>query len=355
MQITRVEVVPVELNLLQPIQLAHTAEIESVTAIFVRFETQQGEIAWGCTVSHPELTGDEPQEVIRICQECAALVPDLHPTNIEYSLSQLVALVMPTPTALCAFDLAFHDLLGKFANLPLYKILGGYRNRIQTSVTVPIASIQETVEMAEKRAKLGFRIIKIKGGLDAQEDVRKVRAVQRVLPELTIRLDVDGGYDPRRALDVTRALEGKLEMLEQPTPPDDLNGLAQVTRQSGLPILADQSVKGPETAQTIATQRISDGLSIKLTTCGGIRPAREIVTLARVARLTTMISCMIEPSLLIAAGLSIALSSPSVQYADLDGHLNLVYDPSTPSFQLHEGFLIASEQPGLGCTVDALL
>lgn len=354
MQITKVDVLPVELKLHQAIRLG-AAEIESVTAIFVRFETQQGEIAWGCTASHPDLTGDEPEEVLRICRDCAALVPDLHPTNIEYSLSKLMPLVEAAPSALCAFDLAFHDLLGKFANLPLYKILGGYRNRIQTSVTIPIASIRETVEMAERQASLGFRVIKLKGGLDADEDVQKVRAVQRALPELTLRLDADGGYDPQTALEVTRTLEGKLEMLEQPTPPEDLAGLAQVTRQSPVPILADQSVKGPESALAIAAERCSTGLSVKLATCGGIRPAREIVTLTRIAKLTTMISCVIEPSLLIAAGLSVALSSPSVQYGDLDGHLDLLHDPSTPSFQLQDGYLIASEQPGLGCAVEGLL
>lgn len=354
MQITKVDVLPLELKLRHAIKLGN-AVIEGVTAIFVRFETQQGDTAWGCTVSHPDLTGDEPEDVIRVCQESATLVPDLHPTNIEYSLSELAPLMGSTPTALCAFDLAFHDLLGKFANLPLYKILGGYRNRIQTSVTIPVASIRETVEMAEKRARNGFRIIKIKGGKDANEDVQRVRAVHRALPEITLRLDVDGGYDPQTALEVTRSLEGKLEMLEQPTRPDDLEGLTQVTRQSAMPILADQSVKGPESALAIAAERRSSGLSVKLATCGGVRPAREIVTLARVAKLTTMVSCVIEPSLLIAAGLSIALSSPSVQYGDLDGHLDLLHDPSTPSFQLQDGYLIASEQPGLGCTVEALL
>jgi len=55
--------------------------------------------------------------------------------------------------------------------------------------------------------------------------------------------------------------------------------------------------------------------------------------------------------LLTAAGLSLALSSPNVKYADLDGFLDLEDDPSLPSFELKEGWLTASEVPGLGCTV----
>jgi hypothetical protein len=65
-----------------------------------------------------------------------------------------------------------------------------------------------------------------------------------------------------------------------------------------------------------------------------------------------MVSCIIEPAILIAAGLSFALSSPNVKYGDLDGHLDLVDDPSIPGFQLHNGWLIASEVPGLGYTVE---
>ena len=65
-----------------------------------------------------------------------------------------------------------------------------------------------------------------------------------------------------------------------------------------------------------------------------------------------MVSCLIEPALLIAAGLSFALSSPNVCYADLDGHLDLIDDPTLPGFRLEDGWLIASEVPGLGCTVN---
>jgi L-alanine-DL-glutamate epimerase-like enolase superfamily enzyme len=65
-----------------------------------------------------------------------------------------------------------------------------------------------------------------------------------------------------------------------------------------------------------------------------------------------MVGCVNEPALLIAAGLSFALSSPSVQYGDLDGHFDLVGDPTLPGFLFQEGWLIATEMPGLGCTVE---
>ena len=352
MQIIKAEVTPIELNLQKPVQMASSPAIESITAVFIRFDTLQGQSAWGCSVAHPYLTGEEPENLIRVSQDCAEKVPDLHPMNIEYSLSELVGLVQEAPSALCAFDLAFHDLLALAAGLPLYRLLGGYRSRVQTSATIPISSIKEGVNRAQALAQQGFRILKVKGGINAEEDVRRVRAIRQVLPNFILRLDPDGGYSVQEALEVSRALEEEIEMLEQPTNPEQINLIGEVTKLSPVPILADQCVKQPDSALELAAHHSVDGLSVKPAVCGGIRGAQQIINIARVAKLSTMVSCVIEPALLIAAGLGLALSSPNVQYADLDGHLDLVNDPSMPGFQLQEGWLIASETPGIGCGVE---
>jgi L-alanine-DL-glutamate epimerase-like enolase superfamily enzyme len=280
------------------------------------------------------------------------MAPDLHPTNLEYSLSELTPLTQNAPSALCAFDLAFHDLLGLATGMPLHRLMGGYRHRIRTSVTIGIASLKETVEMARARATQGFRMLKIKGGLDAEGDVQRVQAVHRALPEFTLRLDADGGYTVQQAIDVARALEEKLEILEQPTPADDLEALRQVTKHSPVPILAAQSVSGPESALEVASHKMADGISVKVASCGGLRCARQVDAIARAGRLFTMIGCLAEPALLIAAGLSLALSAPNVRYCDLDGHLDLIGDPTVAGFTLEEGCLVSTDVPGLGCTVE---
>jgi L-alanine-DL-glutamate epimerase-like enolase superfamily enzyme len=352
MQITKAEVTPVELVLRHPVKLDGLPEIQQLTTVYVRLETRQGQSAWGCTVAHAQLTGEDPEAVIRNCRDCASLATDLHPTNIEYSLSELETRASASPAALCAFDLAFHDLLSQAASFPLYRLLGGYRRQIQTSVTLPLAPVDETVASAHERARQGFRILKIKGGLDPAEDVRRVEAVHSALPNQVLRLDADGGYTIRQALDVSRALVGALEMLEQPTPANDPAAMGQVTAMSPIPILADQSVHGPASALELAANRQANGLSIKLVACGGLQKARQIDAIARAAQLATMVGCFIEPALLIAAGLSLALSSPNVRYGDLDGCLDLANDPSRAGFQIKDGWLIAADVVGLGYTVN---
>jgi L-alanine-DL-glutamate epimerase-like enolase superfamily enzyme len=190
-----------------------------------------------------------------------------------------------------------------------------------------------------------------------------MRAVHDALPGLTLRLDAEGGYSVQESLDVAQALQNAgalhtspatlpLEMLEQPTPADDLDTLREVTARCAIPVLADESVRGPESALEIAGRRAAHGLTIKLVTCGGIHCGRQIDAIARAARLATMVGCVHEPALLIAAGLGLALSSPNVRYGDLDGCFDLVNDPTLPGFRLEEGWLIARDVPGLGCTVE---
>ncbi len=352
MQITKAEVIPIQLKRRHPFRFAGLEQIQQVCAIFVRIETRQGQTAWGCAVAHPTLTGEKPETVLHACQTCADLVGDLNPINIEYALDMLAAHTQDSPAAMCAFDLAFHDLLGLSTGLPLYRILGGYRNRIQTSITIPIMPFDECLDLARRCAAQGFRILKIKGGIDPAGDVRCIQAIHNILPNHTLRLDADGGYSIEDALDVCRALDGMLEMLEQPVAKGNLAGLRQLKEISPVPVLADQSVSGPDSALELAAGKMVDGLSIKLTTCGGLRNARLIDAIARAAKMTTMISCFVEPALLTAAGLSLALSSPNVHYGDLDGYLDLANDPSYAGFRLEDGWLIAADVPGLGYTVN---
>ena len=293
MQITKAEVNPLEIKLRQPVRMAGISAIDKINSLFVRIDTLDGRSAWGCAVAHPHLTGESPEHALEFCESCAAQVIDLHPTNLEYSLGELSHFTSNSPAAACAFDLVFHDLLGLAANLPVYKLLGGYRNKIQTSATINLSDVTGSVELARLRAAAGFRMLKIKGGLD--NDVQRVKAIQRALPDHILRLDADGGYDIQSALDVSRALENCLEMLEQPTSPDDLEGLRRITKYSSLPILVDQSVTGPDSALQIAAGKMADGISVKMVSCGGFRCANQINSIAQAAGISTMVSCIIEP------------------------------------------------------------
>jgi L-alanine-DL-glutamate epimerase-like enolase superfamily enzyme len=353
MKISHIEVIPTELKLQNPFRsAAHLEPVTRVDVVFIRAESVRdyGD-AWGVAVLDP--ADATPLELVTdACQACAAKLKDLNPLTTQFALAELSGMMNGLSAVRCAFDMLLHDLLGLWSGLPLFRLLGGYRDRIQTSITLGLDDVPATVEMAKKRAREGFRILKLKGGLDPELDVRRVRAVRRALPNLTLRLDADQGYSVHAALDVARALDGQLEFLEQPTLAKDLLALRQVTENSPVPILADESLRGPASALEITNQRAAHGLSTKLASCGGLDCARQIDTIARAGHLSTMVGCINEPALLIAAGLALALSSPNVRYCDLDGHFDLENDPTVPGFEFEAGWLIATDKPGLGCRVN---
>ena len=139
-------------------------------------------------------------------------------------------------------------------------------------------------------------------------------------------------------------------IFEQPVPVDDWEGMRALTESSPIPIMADEMVLTADDAKKLRWANAARGVNLKLMKHGGIVPTAEVNTICESAGYPTMVGCMGEPQLSIAAALAFALAQKNVRWIDLDSHFNLAADPSS-GLRFENGDLVASPAPGLGITL----
>ncbi len=350
MRIARVEAWPVVMKLAVPYAIAYE-KVETTTNVFVRVETSGGPTGFGCAAPDLPVTGETPEDVLAAIGGAGA--DTLRGTDPLRTAKQQEALrphLASKPSAYAALDMALYDILGKSAGLPLWKLLGGFRRSFLTSITIGILPVSETVEEARRHVASGFRALKIKGGLSVEEDTERVLRVREAVgPKIELRFDANQGYTVEGSLRfVEMARAAKLELIEQPTSKSEPDLLGRVTSRVPLPIMADESLRTLLDAFRLARRDLVDMVNIKLMKVGGIGEALLINAVARSAGLEVMVGCLDEAALAIAAGLHFALARPNVAYCDLDGHLDLVGDPSAGAVLLKDGVLYPTDKPGLG-------
>ena len=337
------------MELSEPYDIAYE-NISSATNVFVRIETSTGVVGYGCSAPDLEVTGETPDSAQAGFEAVRPFLIGAEPLRLVRLVERAKASLGSQPSVLAGLDMALHDILGKVANMPLWKLLGGYRTSVKTSVTIGIMPVDATVETARKRVKQGFRVLKVKGGVDVDEDIERVRLVRQVVGRrVELRFDANQGYSVEDSLRFVEAVRSeRLELLEQPTPRADLEQLGRVTRGAALPVMADESLMDLRDAFRMARRDLVDMVNVKLMKVGGIYEAQMVNAVARAARLEVMVGCMDESALAIAAGMHFALARPNVAYCDLDGHLDLIGDPGAGAVVLRDGVLYPTEAPGLG-------
>ncbi len=350
MRITALEAWPVEMRLAEPYTIAYET-VSSTHNVFLRIETSSGITGYGCAAPDLQVTGETHKDVLRTFQEIILpYIKGSDPHRIAFLLHRLQLYLKNQPSALAMIDMALHDILGKSANLPVYKMFGGFRIRIKTSITIGILPLEETIARAREYMRQGFKSIKIKGGQNVDSEIEKIMKVREAVGKnIELRIDANQGYSVEDTLKfVEKTRPAQLELIEQPTPRADIDQLGKVTSGVPIPVMADESLMNLRDAFRLARRDLVDMVNVKLMKVGGISEALQINAVARSAGLEVMVGCMDEAALAIAAGLHFALARPNVVYADLDGHLDLIDDPSSGAVFIREGYLYPTEKPGLG-------
>lgn len=337
-----------------PLAVPYTIAYETITEannVFLRLDTDVGLSGYGCAAPDQAVTGETPDGALRDLRDTAIpLLAGGEPLRYARLIENLAETLPASPSVRAAVDMALLDLVGKAAGQPVWKLLGGYRDCVRTSVTIGVMPADDTVARARDYVARGFTILKLKGGINVDDDVERVLRVRAVVgPAVELRFDANQGYTVEQAASfVERTRSAALELLEQPTPSGAPDLLGRVTQSVFLPVMADESLMSLRDAFRLAREGLADMVNIKLMKVGGVYESLQINAVARAAKLEVMVGCMDEAGLAIAAGLHFALARKNVVYADLDGHLDLRDDPSRDAVILREGVLYPVDQPGFG-------
>ena len=349
MKITGLGATAVRMKLREPYAIAYE-QVDETTNVFLRLETERF-TGIGCAAPDFAVTGETPESVLSFFTDVVEpLLLGEEPFRRARYLEELRSESRRSPAALAAVDIALLDLLGKACERPVWQLLGGYRDRIQTSVTIGILPESETIEAARLLVSQGFRCLKLKGGASVDSDIARVMRVREELGAgIELRFDANQGYSLEESVRfVDETLSARLELLEQPTAAAEPDLLGRVKSRIAIPLMADESLTTLREAFRLADRQLVDLVNVKIMKVGGIAEAVQIDSVARAGRIETMVGCMDESEVGIAAGLAFALARPNVAYADLDGHLDLIGDPARGSIELREGVLYPSDAPGLG-------
>ncbi len=306
--------------------------------VFVRI-TSDGIIGYG-EASPSTFYGETAQGVAGKIRDAMGFLSTLRISSrkdIEQAWHGLWAIVSPSRAAQCALDLALWDWLAKSRQLSVSALLWGETpHPIPTFCTIGLSTAEE---LSRKIPEMeGFPAIKIKS-----DQAVRLETVCRVRSTTNASLAVDANcswleVDLPAVSAELRAFN--LEFIEQPFPPDR-NALIPRLKL-GPPIFADESCASEEDVARIAP--FFGGCNIKLVKCGGLTPALRMREEAKRLGLKTMVGCMLESSLLIGAGATLAQRT---DYADLDGAWLLREDPFS-GWKFERGVLHPPQGVGLG-------
>lgn len=356
--ISAIDVIPVRLPLREPFIIAY-ATYPDVQSILVRVTATHGAVGWGEATPDPNVTGET------WAGTAATLRHDLAPALIgrdardrEAALRALDARVEGTPAAKAALDIALYDLVARSAGVPLWLLLGG-RSRDALRIS-RVVSMDEPATMAAAAARhvaAGFTTVKVKLGdpNDYHRDVERLAAVRHAVgPAVGIKVDVNQGWrTPAVAIAAIRAAaESQVIYFEQPVAAWDLEGLAEVRRQTGAMIMVDEGCHGPRDMWRVASLRAADLVNIKLMKCGGLTNAIKLNAIAEAAGIEAQVGTMVESAVASAAGLHLALALGNVRTVEMGGPLMLAADVGDLAGAYDGDRIVLSDRPGLGIDVD---
>lgn len=354
MKITGVRIGEVHIPLVTPFKTA-LRTVNEVNDIVIALTTDTDAVGYGEAPPTAVITGDTKGSITAAIRDF--IVPSIVGIDIldlDTIMQRLHASILKNTSAKACVDMAVYDLYAKALGQPLYKVLGGASDTVETDLTISVDTVEKMVSDSIKAVSEGYRILKVKVGKEGLADIERIQAIRGAVgSNVLLRVDANQGWEPKDAVRIIRRLEDLgigIDLVEQPVKAHDLAGMQMVTQNTFTPILADESIFSAEDAIRVIQMRAADLVNIKLMKTGGIYEALKICSIAEIYNVKCMMGCMLESKLAVSAGAHLAASHSVITRADLDGPGLCKVDPYTGGPAYNGPMIHMNKTPGIGIT-----
>jgi L-alanine-DL-glutamate epimerase-like enolase superfamily enzyme len=341
------------LSLTKPYTIAYKT-IADTEIVFLEIELENGIMGMGAANPFSAVVGETPTDTLKHLQN--DFIQQWIGKDIRY-FSQLIddaAVHFPhLPGTQAAIDIALHDAFGQFLGISVVDFYGQKIKSLPTSITIGIKETGAMIEEARTNYAAGFRILKIKTGIDVEQDIERVAKIyEHFKDSMIIRVDANRGYTLAQLQQFIHSTQKlNIELIEQPMPVGEEKQLTVLDINDRKLLVADESLLDANSAMALAAHPQPYGVfNIKLMKCGGIKGAREIAGIAQYAGIGLFWGCNDESLVSITAALHAAFSCSNTRYLDLDGSFDISETLVQGGFIIKDGYMQPNGLPGLGIT-----
>jgi L-alanine-DL-glutamate epimerase-like enolase superfamily enzyme len=252
--------------------------------------------------------------------------------------------------AVSAIDVALWDLKGKVLGQPLWKLLGGYRERVPAYASGHLWRTYDADALARKGAELveqGFLAMKFRMGSEANNSTESERMSalrDAVGDDIDLMVDINQGWDVNRSIAMGREMEDcGLYWLEDPTNYEDFEGLARIADALDTPIAAGEYLWGVAPFRSFLEHRSVDIVMVDIMRVGGLTQWMKVAHMAQAWNLPVV--SHLSPDILAHA---VAAVPNGLMVEHMPWSLPLFEEDLT----MENGEIVLGERPGLGLEFD---
>ncbi|MFW6146831.1 MAG: mandelate racemase/muconate lactonizing enzyme family protein [Thermodesulfobacteriota bacterium] len=296
-------------------------------SIILELKFDNGISGWGESIPMKYITGETSPTVIEAIREYFSPVllsrSIFEPDDIEALLGELEEACLKNHkpyynTALGAVDIALFDALGKQQDVPVINLFPPIvRDKALYSISIPFLPLQKIQDLFYRLPEKKVREIKVLVGKNEQENVERVSFVRALFGDsVDIRLENNGIWTLDQAIaNLERIKKFNISAVEQPLAKHDIQGLHNLRKASGIPIIADESICSLTDAEHLIEQGACDIMNIKISKCGGLLKSKRIAQLAQSHNVSCQMGAHVgETEILRSAGKAFALTTPNLRF-----------------------------------------